>query len=88
MPEKMTINVPDQGSLQPQEVDNPLYTYKFSDAILDGEFGEFDSKRRSQMYRCNGANMSYPYTANENIQRRNYGGMVVSGKIPICDLRF
>lgn len=78
VPQQMSINVPSNGDVRQQDVENPLYTFKFPDAILDGEFGPFDHARRSQMYRCTEPNMSYPETANESIRRRGYKGMIVS----------
>lgn len=81
VPQKMSINVPvDKDDVKPKEVDNPLYTFKFPEAVLDGEFGTFDDSRRSQTYRCtDDPSMSYPATANENLKARNYKSLVVSG---------
>lgn len=81
VPQTLSINVPaDKNDVKPKEVDNPLYTFKFTGAVLDGQFGTFDHSRRNQTYRCNeDPSMSYPATANENLKARNYKSLVVSG---------
>ncbi|KAJ6788102.1 hypothetical protein PWT90_05055 [Aphanocladium album] len=72
VPQTLRINVTENGKVEAKDVENPLHTFKFSQNILNGEFGEFDKEGRAQIYRCNQPNMSYPETANELIRRRSY----------------
>ncbi|KAJ3493192.1 hypothetical protein NLG97_g4889 [Lecanicillium saksenae] len=72
VPLSLNINVTENGKLEAKDVENPLHTFKFPQHVLDGEFGEFDTMRRAQIYRCNQPNMSYPETANQLIKRRKY----------------
>ncbi|KAM3524150.1 hypothetical protein NHJ13051_004687 [Beauveria bassiana] len=72
VPQTLTINVSEDGRLEARIVENPLYTFKFPQAVLEGHFGEFDHEKRTQVYRCNQLFMSYPETANANIRSKNY----------------
>ncbi|KAK3191440.1 hypothetical protein K4F52_002651 [Lecanicillium sp. MT-2017a] len=71
VPATITVNVPDGQSLKSETIDNPLYTYKFPLAVLNGEFGYFDNQYRSQVYHCSAPN-SYPASANRRMANRNY----------------
>ncbi|OAQ96183.1 hypothetical protein LLEC1_06315 [Akanthomyces lecanii] len=71
----LNINVTENGELKEKAVENPLHSFKFPQAALDGEFGEFGEykgEKYAKTYRCNGVNESYPETANSEIQRHNY----------------
>ncbi|KAJ6445260.1 endonuclease/exonuclease/phosphatase family [Purpureocillium lavendulum] len=71
VPAKITVNVPNGQGLQAQEVDNPLYTYKIPQPVLDGRYGTFDPQNRPQTVRCP-APQSYPASANELLAERPY----------------
>lgn len=77
VPQTLKINVAENGQLQEKEVENPLYTFKFPQAALAGELGEFDSEQKTQMYRCNEPGASYPESANALVKKRNYKVMLV-----------
>ncbi|KAI9151806.1 Tyrosinase [Paramyrothecium foliicola] len=68
---RIRINVPNGDRLRQIEVDNPLYTFRFPRAALDGDYGNFDSSRRERTYRCPSPR-SYPDTANQNMEGRPY----------------
>ncbi|KAM0740987.1 hypothetical protein ACQRIT_003844 [Beauveria bassiana] len=72
VPQTLTINVSEDGRLEARIVENPLYTFKFPQVVLEGHLGEFDHEKRTQVYRCNQLFMSYPETANANIRSKNY----------------
>ncbi|TQV97437.1 tyrosinase 2 [Cordyceps javanica] len=76
VPQTVSITVPENGQLVGKYVENPLHTFKFSQAVLDGQFGSFDDERNTEMYRCRKQNESYPETANSFIKDRNYKSMV------------
>lgn len=77
VPATIIVNVPDGQSLKSETIDNPLYTYKFPQAVLNGEFGYFDNQYRSQVYHCSAPN-SYPASANRRMANGNYRHWTVS----------
>lgn len=80
VPEKLTVNFPDGDGLKREEIDNPLRTFRFPKAALDGEYGDFDSDNRTQIYRCSSPE-SYPDSANEKIAARPYKRWIVSSRL-------
>ncbi|KAI5467725.1 hypothetical protein BGZ63DRAFT_345976 [Mariannaea sp. PMI_226] len=75
VPETMMVNIPSGSGLKKTSVDNPLYTFKFPQEALNGDFGDFDSEKRTQMFRCPSPN-SYPDSANALLAKRPYKSMV------------
>jgi tyrosinase len=75
IPDKIRVNVPRGQHLEQIEVDNPLLTFKFPEAALQGVYGDFDN--RTKMYRCESPE-SYPESANALTAARPYKQMVVS----------
>lgn len=67
----MHIRIPDGENLKDVEVDNPLWTFHFPAAAINGTFGSFDPEGRNQTYRCP-APQTYPGTANSNMANRPY----------------
>jgi tyrosinase len=77
VPNTMQINIPSGEILQQVDVENPLATFKFPAAGLNGTFGNFDSQNRTQIYRCPPP-QSYPDSANKNLASRPYKQWIVS----------
>ena len=77
VPTKLTVNMPDGEHLREEEIDNPLQTFKFPEAALQGNYGNFDSENRTQIYRCPSPE-SYPESANEKVAARPYKRWIVS----------
>lgn len=75
VPSKIKIKVPSGSNLPTVEVDNPLATFKFPKAALDGTFGSFNKK--AQIVRCPSPD-SYPNSANADMARSSYKQWVVS----------
>lgn len=73
---QITVNIPDGQGIKQSNIDNPLYTYKFTQATLNGRYGGFDSSK-PQTYRCTSPN-NYPGSANARLQGRSYRQNVVS----------
>ncbi|OAA63847.1 putative domain, di-copper centre [Cordyceps fumosorosea ARSEF 2679] len=78
VPQTLKITVAENGKLTAKDVENPLKTFNIPQAVVDGQFGEFDSEHRNRVYRCNQENMTYPETANEFLQRGNYKARMVA----------
>ena len=78
VPEKLTINTFDGAVTAVKEVRNPLYTYVFPRAVIDGEYGVLDAKNRSRTLRCPYP-QRYPGSANDLLRQRPYRQWVVSG---------
>ncbi|PFH60178.1 hypothetical protein XA68_11339 [Ophiocordyceps unilateralis] len=57
------------------ELDNPLRTYRFPKAVLDGKYGKFDPFRRPETYRCRTA-AGFPADANRRLGRFPIGQFV------------
>ncbi|POR38793.1 Tyrosinase [Tolypocladium paradoxum] len=64
---KVQVNAPNGQ----RSIDNPLYTFKIPPSVVNGEYGPFDSQRRSQIVRCPSP-QSYPGSANGNLASRGY----------------
>ncbi|KND89565.1 Tyrosinase [Tolypocladium ophioglossoides CBS 100239] len=71
VPTTVEVNFPNGQGLQRRSTPNPLYTYKIPPAVLNGEFGTFDSEKRPETIRCP-APGTYPATANSNLASRPY----------------
>ncbi|CAM1501418.1 Fc.00g105800.m01.CDS01 [Cosmosporella sp. VM-42] len=72
VPKTVRITIPDGDKLKKIDIDNPLATYKFPKAALDGKFGTFDQPRnRPQITRCNSPK-SYPSSANQLIAQQPF----------------
>ncbi|PHH87764.1 hypothetical protein CDD83_8442 [Cordyceps sp. RAO-2017] len=69
VPPTVWVNYPNGNDVQQIEVENPLATYRFPRAVLDGKYGPFDSQRRPQVLRCRAPNV-YPQSANALLSRR------------------
>ncbi|KAH7151842.1 tyrosinase [Dactylonectria estremocensis] len=75
VPSKMAVNVPSDSGIRQVQIDNPLATYKFPAAALNGTYGSFDSENRSRIYRCPSPD-SFPASANELLADRTYRSWV------------
>jgi tyrosinase len=71
VPTTMSVKVPNGQVLSEVNIPNPLQTFVFPKAALNGTYGEFDSENRTQIYRCP-APQSYPASANQNLASRPY----------------
>ncbi|PWI69456.1 hypothetical protein PCL_01103 [Purpureocillium lilacinum] len=71
VPAKVTINVPNGDDVQEEEVDNPLYSYKIPQQVLDGQYGTFDPDNRPRTIRCPPP-QTYPDSANDLLGQRPY----------------
>ncbi|KAM4063063.1 tyrosinase [Hirsutella rhossiliensis] len=71
VPGRVRVNTPSGQALRSTEIENPLATYRFPRNVLNGQFGEWDSQRRPQIYHCV-APYSYPTSANSNLRSRPY----------------
>ncbi|KAL3953431.1 hypothetical protein ACCO45_013374 [Purpureocillium lilacinum] len=71
VPPKMKVKVPNGQGVGEREVDNPLFTFKIPQSVVDGEYGSFDSDNRNTTMRCP-APQSYPNSANDLLSQRPY----------------
>ncbi|OAA72295.1 tyrosinase precursor [Cordyceps fumosorosea ARSEF 2679] len=69
LPESVQVKVAAKTGVETKTIDNPLYTYKFSQDVKQGKYGQFET--RDRMYRCDSSEQ-----ANENLVKRNYKGLV------------
>ncbi|ODA77342.1 hypothetical protein RJ55_06970 [Drechmeria coniospora] len=65
------VNVPSGNGIAWQLVNNPLYTYRIPQQVLNGQYGRFDAFNRARILRCSFAGQSYPATANAYLSQRN-----------------
>jgi tyrosinase len=75
--QRVRVNVPNGNSMRTEEVDNPLYTFSFPRAAVNGQFGTFNPQPRDRMVRCPNPR-SYPANANANMGNRPYKQWTVS----------
>lgn len=73
------VKVPNGSGLKELNMKNPLYTYDFPKAALDGKYGEWDDERRSRMFRCPAPDR-FPQSANSLLDSRPYKQWVVSSR--------
>lgn len=78
----MVVNMPFGEQLVPTTIPNPLSTYHFPKAALDGRWGAFDIENRSQIYRCDEWPKSYPSSADSLMADRPYKSWVVRFGVP------
>lgn len=84
VPATLTVNIPQGEILEAVEINNPLATYKFPKEVLDGEYGDFDSQKRSRIFRCQSPK-TYPVSANEAVAARPYKRWIVSISPSKCE---
>lgn len=78
VPRTVKVKVPNGDGLRENEMENPLATYRYPSAALEGRFGIFDEVRgRTQIIRCP-APGRYPESANNALRSRAYPEWVVS----------
>ncbi|KAH8722111.1 tyrosinase [Ilyonectria robusta] len=75
VPSKMTVNIPSGNGIKATQIDNPLSTFKFPAAALNGTYGSFDSRNRSRISRCPSPD-SFPDSANQLLADRPYKSWV------------
>jgi len=80
VPPKMKVKFPNGQGVGEREVDNPLFTFKIPQSVVDGEYGSFDSDNRNTTMRCP-APQSYPNSANDLLSQRPYKDWVVSSDL-------
>lgn len=71
VPARVRVNVPSGQALRTAEIDNPLATYRFPRAAINGQFGDWDSQRRPQIYHCPSP-YTFPDSADSNLRSRPY----------------
>ncbi|OAQ82229.1 tyrosinase [Purpureocillium lilacinum] len=72
VPRTVKVKVPNGDGLRENEMENPLATYRYPSAALEGRFGIFDEVRgRTQIIRCP-APGRYPESANNALRSRAY----------------
>lgn len=81
---RVRVNTPSGQSLRTTEIENPLATYRFPRAVLNGQYGSWDVQRRPQIYHCP-APYSYPKSADSNLRSRPYKQWTVRC-LPSCGL--
>lgn len=77
VPATLQVNFPNGQALQQRHVDNPLGTFIIPQAVLNGQYGTFDSLERPRVLRCQPP-QSYPASANNQLASRQYKQWVVS----------
>jgi tyrosinase len=77
VPRMVRVKIPNYGSLKTITIENPLYTYTFPKAALDGKYGDWDDEGRARMYRCSAPDR-FPSSANTLLDGRPYKQWVVS----------
>lgn len=79
VPATMSVNIPNGNALKKVNVNNPLASFRFPTAAINGKYGAFDSQRRPATVRCPSPN-TYPGTANANLAKRPYKQWTVSNE--------
>ncbi|KAK8146313.1 hypothetical protein G3M48_003261 [Beauveria asiatica] len=69
LPETIEVKAATETGTVAKKIDNPLYTYRFSNEVMQGKFGQFNTYNR--MYRCQN-----PQDANQKLYSRNYKSWV------------
>lgn len=75
VPTSLTITVPASGGVKKMSIANPLQSYQFPQAAINGRFGQFP--RAPRTVRCP-APQSYPQSANQALNTRGLKQNTVS----------